>query len=303
MRVLITGGTGTIGQRLVPYLLEHGYSVVVLSRRPIKPLELPRGVDFYQWDGKTSQGWGQHVEETDIIINLAGAGIADKRWTDERKKVLLNSRLDAGRAIVEVIDQVQHKPAVLIQASAVGYYGSRLDDTILTEENDSGDDFLADICAQWEASTAAVETMGVRRVIIRTGVVLDPDGGALPQMVRPFKLFAGGPVGSGQQWFPWIHWLDEVSAIRFLIETESATGVINLMAPNPSRNRDFAKTVGAVLGRPVIVPAPGLALQLMFGELSEAVLKGQRALPARLQALGYHFIYPRLEPALRNLLI
>lgn len=303
MRVLITGGTGTIGQRLIPYLLQHGYSVAVLSRRPIKSPALPRSVDFYQWDGKTARGWGHHVEQTDVIINLAGAGIADKRWTDERKKLLLNSRLDAGRAVAEAIDQAQHKPGVLIQASAVGYYGGRLDDTMQTEENGPGDDFLADICVQWEDSTAAVEAMGVRRAVIRTGIVLDPEGGALPQMVRPFKFFAGGPVGSGQQWFPWIHWLDEVSAIRFLIETESASGAINLVAPNPTQNHSFAKTVGSLLSRPAIAPAPSLALQLVFGELSEALIKGQRALPARLQALGYHFIYPQLEPALRNLLL
>lgn len=303
MRVLITGGTGTIGQRLIPYLLQHGYSVGVLSRRPIKPPQLPRSVDFFQWDGKTAKGWGQAVEQSDVIINLAGAGIADKRWTEERKKLLLDSRVEAGRAVVEAIDQARHKPDVLIQASAVGYYGGRLDDMLLTEENDPGDDFLADICVQWEDTTTAVEAMGVRRVVIRTGVVLDPNGGALPQMVRPFKFFAGGPVGSGMQWFPWIHWLDVISAIRFLIETEAAAGAINLLAPNPVQNHDFAKTVGTVLSRPAIAPAPSLALQLVFGELSEALLKGQRAIPARLQALGYHFIYPQLEPALRNLLL
>ncbi len=303
MRVLIAGGTGTIGLRLIPYLMQHGYSVAVLSRRPIKPPQLPRSVDFYQWNGKSAAGWGQLVEDTDIVINLAGAGIADKRWTDERKKTLLNSRLDAGRAVVDAIDRARKKPSLLVQASAVGYYGGRLDDTILTEENAAGNDFMANICVQWEASTAAVEAMGVRRVIARTGVVLDTAGGALPRMVRPFKFFAGGAVGSGQQWFPWIHWLDTVSAIRFMIETEAASGAFNLMAPDPLPNRDFARTVGAVLGRPAITPAPGLALQVMFGELSEALLKGQRAVPARLQALGYHFIYPRLEPALRNLLL
>ena len=302
MRVLITGGTGNIGQRLIPHLQQHGYNVGVLSRRPIRPPKLPGSVDFYRWDGRSAKGWGQHIEETDVIINLAGAGVADKRWTDERKKVLLNSRVKVGNAVVEAISQAQNKPEVLIQSSAVGYYGGRLDDTLLTEENGPGDDFLADICVQWEASTAAVDEMGIRRVTIRTGVVLDPDGGALPKMVTPFKFFAGGPVGSGEQWFPWIHWFDEVAAIRFLIENKAAGGPINLMAPNPVRNRDFAKILGKVLGRPAVAPAPSLAIKTMFGELSDALLKGQRALPAGLQALGYQFKYPDAESALRHLL-
>jgi uncharacterized protein (TIGR01777 family) len=302
MQVIIAGGTGSIGQRLSEHLLAHNYQVTVLSRRPIKPPALPRQVKFIQWDGKSSKGWVQAAEEADVIVNLAGAGVADKRWTASRKELLLNSRLDAGRAIVEAITAATGKPKTLIQASAVGYYGGTLDDTMLTEENSPGNDFLADLCIRWEKATDPVLDMGVRRVIIRTGVVLDMTGGALPKMTLPFKFFAGGSVGSGTQWFPWIHWLDEVDAIRFLIENDHATGPINLTAPNPVQNGDLSRSIGKVLGRPAIAPAPGMAMKILFGEMSDVLLKGQRVLPARLQALGYEFKFPDLEPALHDLL-
>jgi uncharacterized protein (TIGR01777 family) len=302
MQVIITGGTGTIGQRLAAHLLAHQYQVTVLSRRPVKPLTLPRQARFLHWDGRTSNGWLDAVETADIIINLAGAGVADRRWTRERKTLLLESRVQAGQAVVEAVSKAVNKPKTLIQASAVGYYGGRLDDKMLTEESDAGEDFLAEICIAWEEVTDPVLEMGLRRVIIRTGVVLDMAGGALPKMVLPFKFFAGGPVGSGKQWFPWIHWLDEVDAIRFLIENEHAAGPVNLSAPNPLKNRDFSGSIGKILGRPAVVPAPGVALKLMFGEMSDALLKGQRVIPAQLHALGYEFKFPEAESALHDLL-
>lgn len=302
MRILITGGTGTIGRRLIPHLLNHNHDLAILSRRPIRPPFLPTPVDYLRWDGKTANGWGQHVNNFDAIINLAGAGIADRRWTDERKKALLNSRLDAGRAVLEAVRAADHKPAVVIQASGIDYYGSRLDDEIFTEASPPGSTFLADVCVQWEAATAPVTEWGVRHVAIRTGIVLDTEGGALPQMTLPFKFLVGGPVGSGQQWYSWIHWGDEVDAIRFLIENEQASGPFNLTSPNPLQNQDFVKAIGQAMRRPALMPAPAFALKLLFGEMAKLVLKGHRVLPARLQELGYQFKFATAEAALRDLL-
>lgn len=301
MRVLITGGTGAIGRRLIDLLLKEGHTVSVVSRRVLKPAQLPATVTFLQWDGKTSKGWGDHLEAVDVVVNLAGAGVADERWTDKRKQLILNSRIDAGQAVVEAFEAVDNKPRVLIQSSAVGYYGSD-QEKAFTETDGPGDGFLADVCVKWEAVTDPIETMGIRRVIIRTGIVLDPAAGALPQMVLPFRFFAGGPLGNGQQWLPWIHYADEVEAIKFLIENETASGPVNLSAPNPVRNKELAQAIGQVLHRPAVMPAPSFALQLMLGEMSQAVLEGQKVLPAALQKLGYQFKYAHIEPALKDLL-
>jgi uncharacterized protein (TIGR01777 family) len=301
MHILITGGTGAIGLRLVQHLIQHGHLVTVVSRQPFKPASLPAKISFAQWDGKTATGWGHLVEEVDAIVNLAGAGLADSRWTEERKKEIMDSRVNPGQAIVEAIDAATKKPQVLIQASAVGYYGPHQDGP-LTESNSAGDDFLAEVCKAWEASSEPVESMGVRRVVIRSGVVLDIGGGALPRMLLPFRLFGGGPIGSGRQWFSWIHYHDEVAGIRFLIEQESASGVVNLTAPNPLQNRDFAEVVGKVMKRPAFVPAPGFVFTLAFGEMSTVLLDGQQTLPERLQALGYEFKFPEAKEALADIL-
>lgn len=301
MHVLIAGGTGTIGQRLVRLLLAHNYQVSVLSRRSLRPPALPREIGFLQWDGKTAAGWASQLEQIDAVVNLTGANLADERWTDERKKELFNSRIDPGHALVEAMAAVSNKPQVFIQSSAVGYYGPQ-DDTPITEEHEPGQDFAAKLCIEWEASTKAVEAMGIRRVVTRSGVMLDPDAGALPRMTLPFKLFVGGPVGSGRQWFSWIHYADEVAAIKFLIETEAATGPFNLAAPEPVRNQAYAKAVGRVLKRPALTPVPAFMLKLMFGEMASVLLEGQRVVPARLEALGFRFTFPAIEPALADLL-
>lgn len=302
MHVLITGGTGLIGQRLVAHLLQYQHRVTVLSRQSQPPAELPEGIEFAQWDSRTPRGWGHRIAEVEAVINLAGAGIADARWSEARKRVIRQSRVEAGQALVEAIEAVNSKPAVLIQASAVGYYGGRMDEAILTEAGQAGDDFVADVCRDWEASTQPVEAMGVRRVVIRTGIVLDSAGGALPRMALPFRFFVGGPIGSGKQWLSWIHHTDEVAAIRFLMEHPSASGPVNLTAPNPVPNREFAQTLGRVLRRPAIMPTPGPVLRLVLGEMATALLTGQRVVPERLQAWGYSFRFSHLEAALRDLL-
>ena len=234
--------------------------------------------------------------------NIAGEGFLPTRWTEKTKRVIRDSRVSAGRAIVEAVSQAEQKPAVLIQASGIGYYGFHGDEW-LAEDAAPGDDFLARLASdEWEPSTAPVEEMGVRRAIIRTGAVLDRNEGALPSAMLPFRLFVGGPVGSGKQWLSWIHLADEVAAIRFLIENEEASGPFNLSAPNPLTNAAFGRVLGRVMGRPFYFPVPGFVLKLAFGELSTVLLEGQRVLPQRLLDMGFAFQFPDAEDALRNLL-
>lgn len=301
MRVLVAGGTGLIGSALVSSFLGSKWEVTVLSRSPQRRQpEIHKGAKLEKWDGQSPEGWGHLVSQVDAIVNLAGEGIADGRWTQDRKTRILESRVNAGRALVSALQSAENLPRVLIQSSAVGYYGPCADQE-LTEESPSGNDFLAQVCVDWEASTEPVEALGVRRAVVRTGVVLSARGGALPRMALPFRLFAGGPLGGGNQYFPWIHIEDEVSAIRFLLENDSAAGPYNLAAPDPPRNRDFVRDLGRVMGRPSLMPTPSFALQALFGEMSTVLLDGQRAIPARLQEASFDFGFPHAVAALQDL--
>ena len=306
MRILITGGTGLIGRALIDLLLPEGHEIIVLSRAPERAA-LPAGVRVAGWDARTSQGWAHLVEGADALVNLAGESIAGAgplpaRWTAARKRRILESRLNATRAVVEAIDRAQEKPKVLVQGSAVGFYGGREDDVVLDEDAAAGDDFLAQVVVQWEAASEPVASMGVRRAIARTGLVLSTTGGSLPPTLLPFKFFLGGPLGSGRQWWPWIHIRDEVRALAFLIAEPRAAGPFNLTAPNPVTNREFARTLGRVMNRPAFIPTPAALLRLALGEMADLLLKGQRAVPKRLLELGFEFEYPELEGALRDLL-
>ena len=300
MRVVITGGSGLIGRALTASLAADGHEVVILSRSPEKVTGLPTGARAARWDGKSTDGWGQEVAGA-AVVNLAGESIASGRWTDERKRRLRDSRIHSTQAVAQAISEATEPAKVLVQGSAVGFYGTRGSETI-TEDAAAGNDFLAKLAIEWEEASAPVESHGVRRAVARTGVVLDKKGGALPRILLPFKMFAGGPVGSGNQAFPWIHLADEVGAIRFLIDREDAAGPFNLTAPNPLTNREFAKVVGRVMGRPSFMPAPSFALRMMMGEMADLVLEGQKAVPARLQELGYAFRFETAEAALKELL-
>lgn len=305
MRIIISGGTGLIGSKLVNDLAAEQHEVLVLSRSPEK-YTFPAGAQGVKWNGRTAEGWGHLVNETDAIINLAGESIAGtgflpSRWTAERKQRIRSSRVQAGEAIVQAVEAAANKPGVLIQSSAVGYYGP-CSDEVITEEAAPGSDFLAQVCQEWEQSTQAVEVLGVRRAIIRTGVVLSMEGGALPITVLPYRFLAGGPLGSGRQWWPWIHIDDEIRAIHFLLENDAANGVFNLSAPNPLTNRAFGKMIGQVLKRPSLIPIPAFALKLALGEVSTIVLDGQRAVPQNLEALGFTFRFPDAKSALVDLL-
>jgi uncharacterized protein (TIGR01777 family) len=303
MKIILTGGTGLIGRALADSLLVDGHEVVILTRSAGKTTPSPR-LRHVQWDGKTANGWQDEVRTADAIVNLAGAGIADARWSAERKQEIVDSRVDAGRAVSQALQNVQGdgKSRVLIQASAVGYYGVT-GDTPITEGSAPGTDFLAETCVAWEESSADVESFGVRRAVARTGVVFSTEGGALPQILLPFKMVvAGGPIGSGEQYVPWIHIDDEVRALRWMIENPNARGPYNLSAPNPVKNRDLAQTVGEVMNRPSLIPTPAFALKTVMGERATLVLDGQRQLPQRLLAEGFIFNHPELRPALQALL-
>jgi len=301
MRVLITGGTGLIGRALTDDLANDSHEVILLSRSPERAKALPEGVRAEHWDGHTASGWGPLASGADAVVNLAGENLAAGRWTAERKRRIRESRIHAGKAVVEAIEGASQKPRVLVQASGAGYYGARGDE-VVTEETPPGKGFLPELSVEWEETTTPVEAFGVRRVVIRTAPVLSNKGGVLPQMMGPFRYFMGGPVGNGLQWFPWIHIADQVGAIRFLIENERASGPFNLAAPNPVTNGDFARLLGQVLRRPSVMRVPGFALQLLFGEMGNLLLEGQRVIPWRLLDLAFSFRFSEAESALKDLL-
>jgi uncharacterized protein (TIGR01777 family) len=278
----------------------------VLSRNPAATrLRLPAGARMMAWDGKSARGWEAAADSAEAIINLAsenlaGDGFWPTRWTEARKALIRQSRRETSAAVVAAVGASAHKPAVVIQASAIGYYGPRGDEA-LDETAGPGADFLADTAVEWEAGVRPLEDMGLRLVLARTGLILTPHGGPLARMAPFFRMGVGGPYGNGRQWWSWIHIRDEVRALRFLMEEERASGPYNLTAPNPTTNRDFARTLGRVLGRPAAIPVPAFALRLLLGEVAAVVLTGQRVLPHRLLQLGFRFELPVLEAALQEL--
>ncbi len=302
-RVIITGATGFIGKALCPRLLEEGYDVVVLSRNLEKGRRtFGERVAVVQWDGKSSSGWLEYVDGAYAIVNLAGENIASARWTEEKKKAIIQSRLDAGRAVVDAVNSVRKKPNLVIQASAIGYYGSRQDE-IIDETSSHGDGFPSQVAQDWERSTQEVESRNVRQIIIRTAVVLGKEGGALPRLMKPFRFFVGGPLGSGRQWLSWIHLEDEVRAVLFLLKSEDSRGIFNLATPFPLRQRDFARILGKSMKRPSWFSIPAFVLNLFMGEMAkDTLLPSQRIQPKRLLEAGFQFKFPDLESALKQVL-
>lgn len=299
MQIVLVGGSGLIGMALAKELVHFDDSVTILSRRP-RPDGVPSRVKWANWDGKDVEALQKNLLFQDAVVNLAGESIGKGRWTPARKEELLNSRLEPTRTIVDAMKGMQTPPRVLVQASAVGIYPSG--DAIMDEKGPAGTDYLAGLAQEWEAASQPVEEIGVRRVVIRSGVVLSKEGGVLNQLTLPFKLFVGGPIGSGKQYLPWIHIEDEVGAIRFLLHQEGAKGVYNLNAPEIVRNAEMGKMLAKVMRRPYWMPVPGFALKLLLGEMSTLVLDGQHVVPVRIVKEGYSFRYYHLEPALRDLL-
>lgn len=293
MKTLVYGGSGLVGTALRAAFEAEGHSAsAVAAPRPGNS----------GWDPSPGAKELAAMEGADAIVHLGGASIGDSRWTPERKEVLRSSRIDSTRLLVNAMGQLRQKPKVFACASAVGYYGNRGDET-LTEHSSAGQDFLAGTAQDWEAQAQRAEELGIRTVLMRFGVVLSAKGGALPKMLTPFKLGAGGRLGDGKQWMAWVAIEDVAGAIRYAIANPEARGAINVVAPNPVQNADFTKVLARVLRRPAIFPAPAFALRLMLGEMADALLlSSQRAKPEKLKALGYQFRFESLAPALQETL-
>ncbi len=297
MRVFITGATGLIGRSLCEALVQEGHAVSALSRSAA-PRGLPAPVKPVQGDPAVAGPWQEALAACDACVNLAGEPVAAGRWTEARKRAIRESRVRATENVAAVISE--RGPAALVNGSAIGYYGPRGDE-LLDESASAGSDFLAGVVRDWEAAAAPARRRA-RVVLLRTGLVLATKGGALERMALPFRFFAGGPIGDGAFWHSWIHLADEVGLIRFALEDSKVEGPLNATAPEPVRNRDFARVLGKVLHRPSFLPAPALALKLAFGEMAGVVVTGQRVVPSKARELGYRFRFERLEPALTDLL-
>ncbi len=302
MKIIIAGGSGLIGRKLISALLIKKHEITLLSRSPEKfKKDFPElHIEF--WDAKTNGNLIILMEGCDVVINLIGESIASKRWSRKQKQKIFSSRINSTRAIIEAIRQVNNKPSVLINASAVGFYGNRLEGEV-TEEYPKGMGFLADVCAKWEEEALTAIKLAVRVVLLRTGIVLDKNNGALKKLLFPFKLFLGGSIGSGAQWFPWIHLQDEINAILFSIENNQINGPINLTAPQPVRMKEFCKILGNVMQRPSWLNVPSFILKLALGEMAESLLlHGQKVIPKKLIDSGFEFQFPELQDALKNIL-
>ena len=299
MKVAITGASGFIGSYLADRLRNQHHHLVLLSRNPLRETHVTKQ-DWVSWDPGTADGWEQSLDGVDGIFNLAGEPIAAKRWSDAQKERIRSSRVESTKALVHAIAKAKEKPKFLINASAVGYYGPRGDETI-TEDGGPGNDFLSRVCVAWEEEARKAEAYGVRVVLVRTGIVLDQGKGALAKMVPPFKFFAGGPLGSGNQWMPWIHIEDQIGLLLFLLQNQNARGPFNATAPNPVTMAEFGKTLGDVLNRPSWATVPAGVLTLLVGEMAEMLLNVQRAVPQKALKLGYEFRYSTLMPALQSL--
>lgn len=294
MKLLITGGTGFIGRSVCKQLIDNGHHVVVLTRQSSYRSDRPE-LSYLSWDASS---WQHAIASCDAIINLAGEPIAAKRWSPRQKLLIRESRIQAVRRIHRTLAVLSHRPSVVINASAVGYYGSR-DDQELSEQSEAGTGFLAKTCQDWEQETQRLEQLNIRVVRLRIGLVLGSGGGALSKMIPPFRLYLGGPLGSGKQWVSWIHRDDVVGLIDWALANDSVRGSINATAPNPVTMKEFCRQLGATIHRPSWFPVPGFILRVLLGEMSELLLSGQRVIPKAALAGGYSFRYPELLLALQ----
>lgn len=301
-RIVLTGATGLIGPPLVKRLAERGDHVVALVRNVERARRAaPGAAEYLSWSDSATDGeWVSRLDGADAVINLAGSPIS-VRWTERTKREAHESRVRGTRNLVDAISRVSNKPRVLVNASAVGYYGA-CPKGVITESSPSGSDFLARLCAEWESEARKAEAQGIRVVLIRTGIVLDPRGGALSKLLTPFKLFVGGPLGSGKQPFPWIHIDDEINLLLWALDTPSVEGPVNATAPKVVSNREFCSILGEVLHRPSFLPVPEFALRLLFGEAVIILTEGQHAIPERTRQLGYLFRHDDPREALQDLL-
>jgi uncharacterized protein len=297
MKIAIAGATGFVGSRLVEQLQAQGHQIVILTRSPQQAGNRFGAAEIVGYNPLKSGEWQSSIDGCDAIINLAGEPIAEKRWTPAQKRVMVESRQIGTEKIVEAIEKATNKPPVLINASAIGYYGTS-ETSKFDETSPAGSDFLAEVCTKWEAAAQAASASGTRVVILRLGIVLGENGGALGKMLAPFSAFVGGPIGSGKQWFSWIHRDDVVKLIIAALTDTNMQGVYNATAPNPVTMTDFAQTLGTVMNRPSWLPVPNFALEALLGEGAMVVLQGQQVTPTNTLAQGFEFQYPTLKPAL-----
>ncbi|HVF30135.1 MAG TPA: TIGR01777 family oxidoreductase [Pyrinomonadaceae bacterium] len=296
MRILITGASGLIGKALQKSFTAKGYELLLTGRGE------PKNANEIRWavDDGFAEDDLQRLEGLDAVVHLAGENIAGLRWTEEKKKAIRDSRVLGTRNLVDALARLERKPKVFISGSAMGFYGDRGDEAV-TEASPAGDTFLADVCKQWEIESRRAEDLGIRTVLLRTGIVLSKDGGALATMLTPFKLGVGGVIGSGQQWMSWISLDDVVAIVYFALETEGLRGAVNVASPNPVTNEQFTKVLGEVLYRPTFLPLPEFAVNLVFGEMGDALLiHSTRVEPKRLKDAGYEFKFTDLKSAIEN---
>ncbi len=302
MKLVVTGATGLVGGALCQNLIQAGHQVVALARNPEKARAKLPTVEVAAWDATSGHPPVEALEGSDAVVHLAGEAIAAGRWTSQRKRMIRESRVAGTRNLVEGLSHCQNPPKVLVSSSAIGYYGTHGDE-FLEETSQPGNDFLAELCQQWESEAKRATDSGVRVVLVRSGLILAREGGALPRMLPPFRMGVGGPLASGKQWMSWIHIRDELEAIRYAIENDEMEGPLNLTAPNPVTNEEFSRTLARVLRRPAFFRVPGFVLRLLFGEMAETLLlKGQRVLPKKLEQSGYQFRFSDLRGAFEDLL-
>lgn len=300
MRIFLTGATGLIGRRLVADRLERGDSLTVVSRDAGRARALDDRLDVVEAELMRPGAWQERVDGCDAVVHLAGAGVGDRRWTDAYRRLLVDSRVESTARVVEAIGGAGARPGILVNASAVGYYGA-CGDTVLDESAPAGDDFLARLSVLWEQQAARAAEHGARVTMLRTSVVLDPRGGALGKMLPIFRLGLGGPLGSGRQYFPWIHWRDVVGLIGLALADDTVSGPMNVVAPESVTNREFTRALGSVLHRPAVLPVPAFVLRIAIGEMGRHAVASQRVVPDRALRSGYTFTFGRLRPALEDL--
>ncbi len=295
MKILITGASGLVGTELQKSFAAKGYEMLLASRSE------PKDDRHIQWSIEEGFAEPEKLEGIDVVVHLAGENVSGGlRWSDEKKKAIRDSRVLGTRNVVDAISKLKDKPKVFVASSAIGFYGERGDEEV-TESSAAGDNFLADVSKQWESESRRAEDAGIRTVLLRTGIVLSKDGGALGTMLTPFKLGVGGVVGSGKQWMSWISMEDEIAIISFVIENENIRGAVNAVSPNPVTNQEFTKTLGEVLYRPTFLPLPEFAVSMVFGEMGDALLLAStKVMPKRLTDAGFEFKYPDLKPAIEN---
>jgi uncharacterized protein len=299
-KIVIAGATGFLGRNICSKLIERGDELIILTRSVEKAKKIiPDASKYIIWN-YSSKEWYEEISGNDAVINLAGESLLSKRWNDKHKNEVRNSRIESTKALIEAIKLRDKRPKTFISASAVGFYGNS--EFEVDENSPKGEGFLADLVDDWEKETAKVEELGVRKVCVRIGIVLDKNDGALEKMILPFKFFMGGPLGNGKQWMPWIHIDDLAKIFLFVLDNEKAEGIINGVSPNPVRMSDFAKTIGKVMKRPAIFKVPEFVLKLILGEASETIISGAKVFSGKAIKLGYKFEYDNLEEAIKNIL-